>query len=345
MSTFSSLKPLLRRIVLRVHPDVITHLPPACATTNAASLQTLFRFFDTLRCSLPAEARAGAPEALKPQPFSESYKFEFWHELREESDLGGEGSAAPPQPLLLQREMRMPPGLERRCAQLVKGGCGLAASAHLLGLGKDTIAVLGEGLGLLPRGALQLSPALREALREGARETPGARAGSGMDPSSAMDMQRAHLAAQSPLQQGKDQSSAPPTMEGAHRLVAGTPPSVFTLPQRRRRVDGLLSKPGWLSIHCGGKEEQVNAAALRLRSMLIRNFDGLLLFHALWPTLRLALAPGCAWHADPASGSLSIPLGHTEAELLHFVTHSWDAICKKRGGFSDRRDAARANKN
>ena len=55
ISTFAHLKPLLRRVVLRVHPDVVASLPPHCAPANAASLQTLFRFFDVLRARLPEE--------------------------------------------------------------------------------------------------------------------------------------------------------------------------------------------------------------------------------------------------------------------------------------------------
>ena len=140
VSSFASLKPLLRRIVLRVHPDVVSHLPQAHAAQNATSLQVLFRLFDGLRARLPEGAPPPPPPPL--QPLSERHQLDFWYEPRS-ADAG-----AALEPRLLQREVRLPLGLEARCARLVGSGHSAAAAALWLGVGTGALADLGEGLGL-----------------------------------------------------------------------------------------------------------------------------------------------------------------------------------------------------
>ena len=335
VTTFGSLKPILRRIVLRVHPDVVSQLPAHCSALNATSLQTLFRLFDSLRARLPEE-RAGMPAeevAASTQPLAEAYKFEFWHEPRAE-----EGAAEAPaaSPLLLQREVRVPRGLEAQCTRLVSAGRPASASAHWLALGADTLAVLGEGLGLCARGAVQLSPELRTAIRAGAAPAAGSsssKGGAGMEPLSATEALRAHLRGLSPLQQGKDQSRGTATLAEAQALVA-QPRSVFTLPQRRGRVQALLARPGWLTIDAaeGGSSAAAAASAMRLRQALLTHYDALFLYHSLWLGLRVAVGPHLHYMAQPATGCLTLPSAFTEAELVHLVRRSWGQLEKGQGG-------------
>jgi hypothetical protein len=330
VTTFGSLKPILRRIVLRVHPDVVSQLPPHCSALNATSLQTLFRLFDSLRARLPEE-RASMPAeevAAGTQPLAEAYKFEFWHEPR--APEGAAEAAPAASPLLLQREVRVPRGLEAQCARLASAGRPASASAHWLALGADTLAVLGEGLGLCARGAVQLSPELRAAIRAGAAPKPGpgsssSRSGAGMEPLSATEALRAHLRGLSPLQQGKDQGRGAATLAEAQALVA-QPRSVFTLPQRRGRVQALLARPGWLTIDAaeGGSSSSAAAAAsaMRLRQALLTHYDALFLYHSLWLGLRVAVGPNLHYMAQPATGCLTLPSAFSEAELVHLVRRS-----------------------
>ena len=345
VSSFSSLKPLLRRIVLRVHPDVVSHLPQAHTAQNAASLQVLFRLFDGLRARLPEGAPPPPPPPL--QPLAERHQLDFWFEPRSAAQSEGGGgdaaAAAPLEPRLLRREVRLPLGLEARCARLVGSGHSAAAAALWLGVGTGALADLGEGLGLHARGAVQLAPPLRAALREasgGADSAAGGRARAAaaqrMEPLSATATLRKHLQALSPLQQGKHESPGPPSLALAQALTAH-PRTVFTLPQRRKRVEALLARPGWLTLRGASA-----AAAQRLRQALIAHFDALFLYHALWPALRLTL--GAPYLAQASTGCLSVPEDFSDAELVYFVQRHWPQLALRGEKFSQAQGALKGSK-
>ena len=97
VSSFSSLKPLLRRIVLRVHPDVVSHLPQAHTAQNAASLQVLFRLFDGLRARLPEGAPPPPPRPCSPWQSATSWTFGLSRAARRRARAGA--GTPQPQPL------------------------------------------------------------------------------------------------------------------------------------------------------------------------------------------------------------------------------------------------------
>ena len=68
VSSFASLKPVLSRVVLRVHPDVLVGagLDAAGATANEASLAALFRVFEGVRARAGDAGDAGAAPATAP---------------------------------------------------------------------------------------------------------------------------------------------------------------------------------------------------------------------------------------------------------------------------------------
>jgi hypothetical protein len=376
VASFSDLKRLLRRVVLRVHPDVMAGagLSAERSRVNEASLQALFRLFDGLRVRLgeggPVSEGGGAALPAQPSPVAGTHAFAFWHEARRPARGGvvaaaavadaaaaatayeGEGgdrdeglrAAARGAPLLalFRREFDVPASVEARAAELARGGYAAAVHAQWLALGADVLRLLGEGMGLFPRGAVQLAPAARAALRAeagggGAEEGEGgvssapspregaARRRARADPwafATADAAIRGNLLSLSPLQQGKGGAPGPPTLAEARALVAGAPRSIFSAASVARRVDALLGGAGFSAeAACGA------VAVARLRAALRAHHDALHLYHEAWPSVRLTLrGAGGGWAADAAARALAVPADFSDVELVHFVRRSWPAL-------------------
>jgi hypothetical protein len=363
---FSDLKRLLRRVVLRVHPDVVggAGLSAERARTNEASLQALFRLFDGLRARLgEGEPReAGAPAPAQPSPVAGTHAFSFWHAPLgggggEEEDVEGAAAAAPPPLLtLLRREFEVPAAVEARAAECARGGRGAAAAALWLALGADVVKLLGEGLGLFPRGAVQLAPAVRAALRagaaapppapapapaaaaRGARASPRARAAEApFSFATAEAAVRRNLLSLSPIQQGKGARPGPATLAEARALVAAPRRSLFSSAAAARAVDGVLGGRGFrVAAGAGGGGAPVSpaharardaAAVARLRAAMLKHHDALHLYHEAWPSVALTLGrAGGGWSADARARALTVPGDFTEEALVHFVRAQWPAL-------------------
>lgn len=352
VSKFTQLKPLLRRVVLRVHPDVLPHLHPTRGSQNEASLQGLFRLFDALRGRLE-----DAGSTSKVEPIAGHYVFDFWHEQGgggDENEEEEEEDTPPPlssptrgggaTAVLLHRELRVDASLDERCKALQRAGKGVEYQAEWLNVGTGALATLGEGLGVFPKGAIQLSPDLRAHLvittnPTGRGGSKRAAAAASMSPVSAAQAMRANLLARSPLQQGKrDTPSSTPTLDEARALVAN-PLSVFTLQQRRRRVEFLMALPNWLTVReeGGGGAPAAHLLAMRLRDTLVAHFDALHLYHGLWPTSGFVIGGGAATTNNPTTAyvklnplthRVEVPMGYTEVDLVHRVRGAWGELVK-----------------
>ena len=336
ISCFAHLKPLLRGVVLRVHPDVLPHLPPLHSTQNESSLQNLFRLFDCLRGRLENGA-------VSKDPIVGNYVFEFWHEpnlnLSSEDTVEGGGGAAA---IFFRRELHVTSAFESQCKKLEDSGKRTAFKAQWLKVGITALSDLGQGLGLYDRGSLQLAPELSAAIAPSISEGVHnfSKSTAGMSPVSAAQALRANLLSRSPLVQGKRDTPGAPSLFEATQLVSGAN-SVFSTSQRKQRVDSFLAKPNWLKVIAPSGEEvnsrttdffTLPAMVGKLRKALMHHHDSLYLYHHSWLASGISLGPSTnhKWQFDSFSGKLMVPSDFTEVQLVHHVRLHWAALHNSR---------------
>ena len=301
ISAFSSLKPILSGVILRVHPDVLVGagLDAAGAAANEASLSSLFRLFEGLRARAGDEKDAAA---VGEAPLAGRYALDFWHRAPE-----GSRSAL----MRTKHAVSLTQTNEAALVELPRE----AARAHWLDLGLRALAPLAESTGVAARGSITLAPALESVVAFDARK--------------AASRPSAHFARDAESALAESLLNFPPLDNEKFRAgdsgINGSP-SVFSRAVREARADALLSRDGWLDVR---SIPHAAAAAARLRKALVAHHDALHAYHPLWDGLQVCIARNQQWGADIEGGTLSVPEDWTDAELVRFVRGKFSSLLKE----------------
>jgi hypothetical protein len=334
VASFASLLPLVKRIVLKVHPDIVHAAGPEAVSVNEASVREFFRLFDTLKQRCGGDDGSGtgpgsAPLGAAPAPLKHRYDLSFFYYAPPARGVSGGHE--------LRRanvDIAVPPLFQERTAALEGRGLAPQARSHWLGLAVDTTTKLLAAVGLGGVVRPVLAPE-HQAVVDRAREqqhqqqrtgsaTSGASGGRfrQADADGAMGALRRNLLSASPLVQGK--GDAFPTYGMATA-------SVYSLKQRTSRVLALLASAGRQG---GGgfapspelSPEQARAGFTALRHTLIAHHDGLQLYHPLWPAVAVTLAPSGVWAAVPPARSLTLPWDATPEETVRFIQRAFPSL-------------------
>ena len=339
IGSFAAFKPVVSRVVLRVHPDVLVGagLDVAGARANETSLVSLLKLVEGVR------ARCGEGGGKISGALAGSYDLSFWHAPPK----------SPPGAALIRTRHAVLLSTARESAldALAKGGRTAEARALWLTLALSALRPLAEATGSVPRGGLVLSQQLqvvadRDAQAKTNSSTTDAAAASeasraAWKPESVDASLRAFLLANPPLQQGK--SGLGGLEEGG--IVTG---SVFSAKQRRARAESLLARDGWLTVDpqaaafahknnfAAAALPGASLAAAHLRHTLTLYHDAMHLYHPLWDGARVSLEGVGSWGVDVTLRSLRIPCNFEPIEMVRFVRKAWPAMLQ-----AALRDAAR----
>lgn len=289
VASFADLKPWLKQMMRRVHPDTVHTQSEEVRAQNHDSLLAMGGMFDALR------ERCEACAAPKTEPpvipaLQASYKLKFY--WVEEGSLK-EATYDAAMPLDLDAQTRL---LISRCVA--------SPSLHAQWLSVATVHArqLLEGVGI-PCGIAVKKPKVKAAPRlfEQAPQAPNAIA-----------LLRENLITWSPLQQGKITAFPKPKPI----TVVG---SVWTESRREKRVSDLFER-GRVAADPGVPVNEGRFAKAALAAFLIRHFDRSLAFHDVWFSISIVLCR--VYQFVPQTRTLYIPAAFKEAELAEFLdTH------------------------
>lgn len=334
VTSFASLLPLVKRVVLKVHPDIVHAAGAEAVAVNEGSVRELFRLFDTLKQRCGGDDGAGAPPpgAAAPSPLKHRYDLSFFYYAPlAKGGSAGAGGGGGHELRRANVDIAVPPLFQERTAALEARGLAPQARSHWLGLAVDALTKLlaAVGLGAVVRPALAPE---HQAVVDRAREqqqahrSGGAAGSSGgrfrqADADGAMGALRRNLLQSSPLEQGKGDAFPAYGMATA---------SVYSLKQRTARVLSLLAtdRPGGggFAPSAGLSPEQARRGFTALRRALIAHHDGLRLYHPLWPAVAVTLAPSGVWAALPAARSLTLPWDASEEEAVRFIQRAFPTL-------------------
>lgn len=334
ISSFSSLKPVVSRVVLRVHPDVLVGagLCADGARLNESSLSNLFRLLDGIK---------GHCDEKKPASHAKlagAYDMTFWH---------ASPRAPPGSGLVLTRHgVSFTAARESELSALAASGRINDARAHWIALGVAALRPVAEAAGVVPRGSLVLSQSLQGIVDRDARKAATdtrAAASSAADkiawsPTSVEAALRSHLLNNPPLWQGKHGGSV--EAAGASRN------SVYSTRQCRARVESLVSRPGWLiidqsaSTFAAARSSLASMSSIRLPGSAIiaarfRKFfadfhDELHLYHPLWDRASVIIkGPADSWGFDAVERRLCVSVDCDDMKLVNFFRAAWPEFLKK----------------
>ena len=355
ISEFKHVLPLVKRLVLRMHPDVVTSFGAEVVAANEAALQDLFRLLDTVKQHCRDESVPhGMPQSAagRAAPLSPRYTFAFFYRAP--------GTRPDTQRRDLTRasvDARAPPLLEERTAVFAARGFNAEAKALWLEFVLTVLRKLLIAVGLSAEArSLSLAPSLADAIVRANRNTAGGHSSSvtnsssgagagesarapprfGSPPDSAIDALRDNLLSMSPLEQGKGSPSP-------YQDATAPRASVFPLAARRARAlevvgTRVLPAPGLPDAH-------VRAAFDALRAAFTVHHDALQLYHSVWQALSIVVGPpGSECSAEPVSLVMRLPADLNAAGLVAFVRGALPAmIVKARQGVAPRAAAARRN--
>ena len=354
VNTFASFKPIVSRVVLRVHPDVLigAGISVAGARSNESSLVSLLKLVDGIR------TRCGEGGGKVNGMLAGTYDLSFWH-------------APPKSPtgsslIRTRHAVILSPSRETALDTLVKNGKVNDARALWLALALNALRPLAEATGSVPRGGLILSPSLQLISDRDAREAnndnktdaaaeAAAATKNAWKPESTDAALRTFLMSNPPLAQGKS---------GLGHLEDGLGTgSVFSARQRRTHTELLMAKQGWLIIEAPADSKalplplhlisQNNAAnnrfilpgpalaAAHLRRTLTDYHDALHLYHPLWDGVQIILTTGGkneTFDINAQNRILKIPSNFQPIELVRFVRTAWPSMLQyalldaRRGG-------------
>lgn len=338
LARFRDLAPLVKRLVLRVHPDMIATQPTESIQTNEASLADFFKLFDALRvvCTA-AEAAAGLNDATGSSPtglkanepaateasaaLRQTYNFAFF--FKSPAHDGKVRRAA--------FDFKMPHLFEDRMRVLVERGMAAAAVAHWLELSRDTLVKLAAVVELPLHVVLSSDHAsvIEQHRRTmAAREAAARAAAAGASSTGSIDSEttgkpavayrldgaeaalRANLLRNSPLVQGKREPFP------QYGLSSG---SVFPESARIRRADRVLARPAMVGPQPGVTRANASAGFSKLRAAMVGHHDALHLYHDVWLALHIRLTNGPGLFADATTASLYIPHSFDTGQLIAFV--------------------------
>jgi len=309
ITNFKQLTPFVKRIILRVHPDVVATAADEVIATNEGSLQDLFRLLDGLKvyCEAPDVASLGSTEpSLRPL-----YRLAFFHYARAAGKENDDPSLR-----VLERaavDVAVPSLLVERCRILARKGHHSVARALYMRAALGAVGDVGRAVGLpLP---LSLGPPHAALLAE--VDAAEAEKGAGRKPvdnwATAEASLLSHLKAQGPLQQGKGTGGGGPV-----RVEDGMSPSVFSRTAVTRAVERFIARPGALRFDAALQPPAARAAVSRLRAMLTAFHDPLMLYHTVWTTIGVAFGPptgeqagGGGYWASPATRTFTLPSDFT----------------------------------
>jgi hypothetical protein len=300
VSAFSSLKPVLSGVILRVHPDVLVGagLDAAGAAANEASLSSLFRLFEGLRARAGDEKDTAAVGDGRA-PLAGRYALDFWHRAPE-----GSRSAL----VRTKHAVSLSATSEAAFTALPRA----AARAHWLELGLRALAPLAEATGVALRGSITLAPDIAAVVTADARK--------------AASQPSAHFAKDAESALTESLLNFPPLDNEKFRAGnTNGSPSVFSRAAREARAGALLSRDGWLVVR---PSTLGAAAAARLRRALVTHHDALHAYHPLWDGLRVCVARDLQWSADIDSGALCMPEDWTDAELVRFIGRHFSSLLR-----------------
>ena len=98
----------------------------------------------------------------------------------------------------------------------------------------------------------------------------------------------------------------------------------------------LLSQQDRVAVAANVPAAEASSAFRRLRDTFVQHFDGLQLYHEVWPSLTLLVVPGAGdgsgWYSDELSRQLRVPHDFKPAELVGFLQRHLPRVLKRRAG-------------
>lgn len=338
ISEFRQLTPLIKRIILRIHPDMVATAASNIQDDNAAALQDVFKFFDGLKayCEARDVSSLNKPPQLKPR-----YTLSMWYFLS--------AGTVDVQTRELKRAsvvLSVPAALPERTRILARKGMHGKAKAEWMSTAIGCITQLAAALGMPPL-ALELHASLAEHLtkapspeqsaEEARKESESAWAGAEMG-------LRDNLLKVSPLVQGK---GSPADTAAALRALdpEKAAPSVYRRREREARMERFLGRRGsiviagfnpasngstaWVPPSLRGKagaEKEGSAvtsayALARLKTALVELHDPLQLYHPIWDVITVMIGGTAGGYAcDASKHILYLPMDFTRTGLFTLVT-------------------------
>lgn len=314
---YASLVPMVKRFVLKVHPDMVHSSGSDVVAVNQAGIQEFFRLFDSLKPRCGDDDGSADPSSAQQQrqPLKTRYNLSFYYRPPLPAvilaDLGQQAGE-------LRRanvDITVPPLFQERMTQLEQRGQLKQSRSEWLGFAMDSLDKLLCAVGV--DANMMLSPEHKAIVEKSAENASKARhnGGKGGELSStqysgALGALRANLLEYSPLLQGK---GAPFPTVGMSR------DSVFSMKERTGRALSLLSDRGKILPSSSLTGEQVRRAFNELRAAFTTYHDALQLYHPLWPAVAVNLGPTGVWLAQPGTRSLHVPWDFSPSELVAFV--------------------------
>ena len=356
VSKFTALLPLVKRLVLRIHPDVVTAYGPDVVTVNESSLQELFTLLDIVKTRSALDPRGADPLKVPPrtQPLQPRYHFSFYYRGSGGTGtrgIGGSGGDAHPELRRTNHVIAVDPLFESRVSVLAERGQPETARAHWLSFAIDALRKLLSGVGLSADAhRLTLDASLRSLLASSSSGAGSSSSGDRRSPrqrryptaaeqDSAYSALRENLREMSPLEQGKggDSSSGIAVVGGAGvgqrspAVAAGVRggSSVFSARARSDRALSILASTDRMSTSPDVSPEEARVAMATLRSAMVDRHDELRLYHPLWLMLNVRLESSSSpsrWSVQTRSLTVHVPVDATADDLVHFILRVWSGL-------------------
>lgn len=299
--TFADMKPLVRQLIKRVHPDAVHAHPEAVRSQNHSSLLA----FDAMLAAVGERCALCSKPSKEPGQLSQInqvYKLKFHWEDRETAKLS-----------CLTYDAVMPLDLDAQTRLVITRSVNSPTlHAEWLKVALTHVKHLLHGVRVRCNAAV---PSARPAKKRLFQQDTA--------PIDSSALLRANLVEWSPIQQGKINAFPKPR---PFVPASSSATSLFSRTQRHDRVAALFHRKR-ISADPSLAPQVAAHALANFSQHLMAHFDRWLLFHNAWYSVRVVL--GHTYMCVPAARALYIPARFIEADLVAFMDEHLPSILRE----------------